>query len=130
MARRDASFRVKVLGIGKTIRRFRSLREETRKELLKALRESAGNVKRAAQDKVPVRSGALKRSITRRASKRKLIATVRARAPHSAVIEFGAPRLGRPAKPFLVPATSKERPVLEAKVREILRKVPRRVARK
>ena len=57
-------------GVRQTIRTFARLDTETEKMLVKLVREAGKKIKRAAAQRVPVDSGTLRRSISRRSAGR------------------------------------------------------------
>lgn len=119
-----------VRGVPETVRRFRKLSAEVESRVRALVKKTAANVKRDAQDKAPVLTGGLRRSISRRTIARGLAARVGTRAPHAAVIEFGAPRRNLRPRPFLFPALDRGREGFQRELLDIVeRKAPQAAAR-
>jgi HK97 gp10 family phage protein len=90
------------LKTAKTIEDLRRVSEDAKARIARVVSDYAARVKRSAQARAPVDTGALRKSVMRRTSRDKLSAQVIAQAPHSVFAEFGTKQ--RQPHPFLVPS--------------------------
>lgn len=67
----------------------------------RALKASANDMAKKAKERVPVKTGSLKNSISVKKGKEDLSFLVQAEAPHARFVEFGS--FKTPARPFMVP---------------------------
>ncbi len=123
------SARVSIKGTEQTIRVLNMVRSSVLKRVEAAVVESARAVQRGAKDRVPVRTGVLKKSIRVSLKKERLLAEVGPRwkgrvHPLAHLVEFGhLARNGRfvAARPFLLPAWEGERAHFEKRIKEAVR---------
>lgn len=80
------------------------------------IQKTADNIVKGAQDRAPVRTGALRDSIHKEGSGNDTRVTVG--VPYGVYVEYGTSRMG--ARPFLWPALEAERPIYLAAWRAIL----------
>lgn len=122
--------KVVIKGIPLTVRRLRALGEETRKELRELMKKTSTKVRARARDKAAVDTGALRKSITKRVTRKGLGARVGSKLPYAHVVELGAPKRGREADPYLFPALAEEEPEFSREVIRILdKKAPVKASR-
>lgn len=137
MTNRSAAISSAVYGI-------ESYKTHVQDNIKKALRESTMSVYKAARDRVPERTGLLKKSITMRLSTSGLSGVVEAKSRYGHLVEFGAgPALIEPKKakalhikgkfysnafiperkphPFMKPAAEQEKGKLEARITEAIK---------
>lgn len=92
-----------------------------------AVKSSTKVIGAGAKQRVPVRTGNLKKSIRSSFDIRKIQGTVKAKAPHAHLVEFGAkahpakniPK--RTEKPYLRPAFENEKPALIKAITEAVK---------
>lgn len=104
-------------------RRFSRLPAVVRDELNKAVSDTTKAIRDAARSRAPVRTGALKKSITSRVDKRRAKGTVQAKARHAHLIEFGTSKMD--ARPFMLPAAEAERSRFIERAKDSGRRVER-----
>lgn len=112
-------------GIAEARKAFAKLPEVARAAANKAVDESRKAVVADAKQRVPVLTGALKKSIGSRLDKRRAKATVFAKAPHAHLVEFGT--VHSDAKPFMMPAAEAERGNFEGRARTIAQDIERQM---
>jgi HK97 gp10 family phage protein len=130
-----------VLGLTKLLKRLESVPAKIAKKMFrKSLREGAKVIQKEVKRRAPRRTGALRRGITVRAGRRsRITASVNILTPsreklglpleatgyYPAVIEYGAPRRGVPADPYIRPAFESKRDeaerVIAANLRQFIR---------
>lgn len=110
-------------GIAEARKAFAKLPEVARAAANKSVDDSRKAVVADAKARVPVLTGALKKSIGSRQDKRRAKATVFAKAPHAHLVEFGT--VHSAAKPFMLPAAEAERGNFEGRARSIAQEIER-----
>lgn len=115
---------VKVHGLAELTRKIKALPAEADKEIRKQVLKSSNRIRKAAQQRVPVQFGALKKSIRSKLEKDKLSATIGPRgkvAWRAHFTEFGT--IKSAAKPFMNPAWEEERPKYLDEMAQVVRRV-------
>lgn len=115
---------VKVHGLEELTRKIKALPHAAQKEISKQVITSATKIRKAAQQRVPVRTGALKKSIRSKYENGKLSATIGPRgktAWRAHFTEFGT--IKSAAKPFMTPAWEEERPQYVDDIARTIRRV-------
>jgi HK97 gp10 family phage protein len=86
---------------------------KTAQKIEKAVSDSTKAISKGASRRVPIRTGDLKKNVTSRFDKNRVVGTVAAREPYAHLVEFGH-KGPAPAgeHPFLRPAFEEERPNL------------------
>ena len=74
----------------KTLDQIKAFDGKSRLKIEEAVSTSTKNIAKGARQRVPVRSGKLKKSIRSRFDKRAVTGYVQARQPHAHLVEFGA----------------------------------------
>jgi HK97 gp10 family phage protein len=85
-----------------------------------AIEKGVKNIGEAAQKRVPVRSGKLKKSGRAKFDKASLTGTASFGARYAHIVEFGSVK--SPARPFLFPSFQEEAPNIEKEIREAMEK--------
>lgn len=100
-------FTIETKGTETVIRGFKTYSEETRAALVKAVRLTVNAVHRKARANIHNRTGNLRRGIKKNFDPRVISGTVRSRAPHGHLVEFGTKGKGevkpRRSKAFRTP---------------------------
>ena len=91
-------------------RSIKKLVSDIQENIEDTMKAGAGDLARAASGRVPVNTGALKKSIVVREEGGKLSYVISATAPHARFVEFGTRKT--PARPFMVPAAEEVFPAL------------------
>lgn len=116
--------KLQVHGLDNLIRKIEGLPPELEKQIRRHILKTANKVRNNAKARVPVRTGALKKSIRAKYEKDKLSATIGPRgknAWYAHFVEFGTVRSR--AKPFMNPAWEQERqPYLDG-MKDLIREV-------
>jgi HK97 gp10 family phage protein len=122
MARPGGSIKLKVniVGMDEVIGKLNKFDVEARKAVRTQVRKSANAIRKGAQQRVPVDSGRLKKSIRARYSSDGFSAEI---APglkwRAHFIEFGTLKMA--AHPYMMPAWEQERPNYIAGVKQAIR---------
>lgn len=94
-------------GIAAARKQFARLPEVVRQQINEAVDVTRKAALEGARARVPVDTGALKKSLRSTMDKRRGAAKVTARAPHAHLVEFGTVHMD--AHPFMLPAAEAER---------------------
>lgn len=110
---------IRVEGVPNVQRAFSRWQVKKISAVRSLIARTANNVKRNARRKVPVLTGRLRKSIQVKYGDKKMVAYVRAVAPHSHLVEYGTSRGARP-HPFFVPSIMGQRSKYERALKKIL----------
>lgn len=114
---------ITVEGVPQAIARFAQLAVAASVARQQGVNAAAAQVAAAAQARAPVRTGALRDSITPVPDPESGFARVTAQAPHAGYVEFGTS--DTPAQPFLRPAADSSRSGVIAAIAAALARVLR-----
>lgn len=109
---------VKLEGVKEAIVKLNSLDKKTSKKLHKLVLTSAIKIHNKAKEKAPVRTGALRNSITYELED-EYTAKIGAYMPYAIYVEFGTRKME--ARPYLTPAFEEVEKEFKEKLAEILR---------
>lgn len=102
--------KIEVKGVEETIAKLSTLNAKARKAVEQQIAESALNIQMGAKKRCPVRTGALRNSITVDFYG-KMSAQIGPHMLYDKYVEFGTRKMA--AQPYLFPAFEEERPKLE-----------------
>lgn len=109
--------KIDVKGVEETIAKLSVMNTKARKAVEQQIAESALNIQMGAKKRCPVRTGALRNSITVDFYG-KMSAQIGPHMPYAAYVEYGTKKMA--AQPYLFPAFEEERPKLEEGIKKAI----------
>ncbi len=109
--------KIAVNGVEETIAKLSAMNAKARKAVGQQIAESALNIQMGAKKRCPVRTGALRNSITVDFYG-KMSAQIGPHMPYAPYVEYGTRKMA--AQPYLFPAFEEERPKLEEGIKKAI----------
>lgn len=150
MTKYNKTVTVQVEGLEEALKRISIYDNDSYEKVAGAVNDGRKEIARLARTRVPVKSGALKKSIRSSFNKNKIEGIAKSGARHAHLVEFGAASAiirpksakvlhiksksegffsktvkipARKAKPFMIPSYEQTKPVIEGKIKQALREV-------
>lgn len=112
--------RVRILGRDSLARKLADIEPTLRPALEREVKVAAVNIQNGARQRVPVRTGRLRNSVTHEITDDGLNAAIGSNVEYAPFVEFGTRRMR--ARPYLFPAFEEERPKYLARLKRALSK--------
>jgi HK97 gp10 family phage protein len=115
--------KLKIKGLDDVLHEFSRYDTETRVEVRKVVKASATRIRKAAQGRVPVDTGEMKKRIRAKYASDGLSAEIAPQSSLAHFVEFGTVQAR--AQPFMAPTAEEERPKYLADVEQALKQAVR-----